>query len=127
MFNRYKAGGKTLKEFKIKNFKSGTAKNGSTYNIFQISDSNKNANGGYDYDTYKIFTWGDNLNLQDGDKIVIEDINALDIANKEWNGKPFLEKTIFADIKVTAQANPNKVEVVGDLPNLNDLQETLPF
>lgn len=128
MINKYKAGSKNLKEYKVKNAKSGTAKNGATYTMCQISDAKKRENGTYEYDNYTVFTWVADLKLEDGDKIVLEDIYAIEVAENEYNGKKYLKKTIFADIKVTAQANPNKVEVVGDLPNFDAISDdTLPF
>ena len=129
MINKYTAGSKNLKEYKVKNCKQGTAKNGSTYTMCQISDAKKNENGSYDYDNYTVFTWQQDIKLEDGDKIALEDIYALEVANNEYNGKTYLKKTIFADIKITAQVNPNKVEMVGDLPNFDTIisDDTLPF
>jgi hypothetical protein len=129
MINKYTAGAnKTPKEYKVKNCKTGTAKNGATYTMCNISDAKKKEGGGYEYDNYTVFTWQEDIKLEDNDKIVFEDIYALEVANNEYNGKTYLKKTIFADIKVTAQANPNKVEVVGDLPNFDAISEdTLPF
>ena len=126
MINKYRNSNKDLKEYKIKKVKDGTAKNGSKYTMCQISDAKKRENGTYEYDNYTVFTWQD-IVLYDGDKIVLEDIYAIEVAENEYNGKKYLKKTIFADIKVTAQANPNKVEVVGELPSLDDLGDTLPF
>lgn len=128
MINKYMANGKDLKEYKIKNCRQGTAKNGATYNMCQISDSKKGENGNYIYDNYTLFTWQDGIKLADNDKIVIEDITALEVVENEYNGKKYLKKTIFADIRVTQSANPNKVEVVGELPNLEPIpDDILPF
>lgn len=128
MINKYIAGGKKLKEYKVKNCKQGTAKNGSTYTMCNIADSKKKEDGTYEYDNYTLFCWQEDLKLEDGDKIVLEDIYAIEISENEYNGKIYLKKTIFADIKVTVQVNPNKVEVVGDLPDFEPISDdTLPF
>ena len=127
MINKYKVGGKELKEHKVKGVKSGTSKTGSDYTICQITESKKKEGGGYDYDTFTVFTWAKDLNLEEDDKIVLEDIYAIDVVENEFNGKKYLKKTIFANIKITAKANPNKVDVVGDLPNIDNIPEPLPF
>lgn len=127
MINKYKAGGKDLKDYKVKNVKTGTAKNGSKYTMCQITDAKKKENGTYEYDNYTVFTWQD-IVLEDDDKIVLEDIYSIEVANTEYNGKTYLKKTLFADIKITAHANPNKVEVVGELPDLTEIPDSeLPF
>ena len=127
MINKYKAGGKDLKDYKVKNVKTGTAKNGNKYTMCQITDAKKRENGTYEYDNYTVFTWQD-IVLEDDDKIVLEDIYAIEVANTEYNGKTYLKKTLFADIKITAHANPNKVEVVDNgLPFEPIPDDTLPF
>lgn len=129
MINKYQANGKDLKEYKAKNVKVGTAKNGKAYTMCQISDAKKQDDGTFEYDNYTLFSWQEDLRLEDGDRIVMDDITALEVVESEYNGKQYLKKTIFADIHVTVPVNPNKVEVVGDLPNLddNDDSNTLPF
>ena len=127
MINKYTAGSKNLKEYKVKNCQTKTAKNGSNFTMCQITDAKKKENGGYEYDNYTVFTWQD-LNLENDDKIVLDDIYAIEVTQNEWQGKTYLKKTIFADIKVTAQANPNKVEVVGNLPDFEPIpDDVLPF
>ena len=127
MINKYQANGKVLKEYKAKNVKTGTAKNGSTYTMCQISDCKK-IDDDFVYNNYSLFSWQEDLQLEDGDKIVIDEITALEVEETEYNGKQSVKKTIFADIHVTVPANPNKVEVVGDLPNLDDDSDLgLPF
>lgn len=127
MINKYQSNGKALKEYKAKNVKTGTAKNGSTYTMCQISDCKK-IDDDFVYNNYALFSWQEDLRLEDGDKIVIDEITALEVEETEYNGKPSVKKTIFADIHVTVPANPNKVEVVGELPNLDDdMGEILPF
>lgn len=127
MINKYQAGNKNLKEYKVKSPKSGTAKNGASYTVFQVSDAKKKQDGTYEYDNYSVFTWQSDIKLEEGDKIGFEDISALEVVENEYNGKKYLKKTIFADIKILSQANPNKVEVVGDLPNIDDIGDSLPF
>lgn len=127
MINKYQSNGKVLKEYKAKNVKTGTAKNGSTYTMCQISDCKK-VDDDFVYNNYALFSWQEDLRLEDGDKIVIDEITALEVEETEYNGKSSVKKTIFADIHVTVPANPNKVEVVGELPSFDDnASETLPF
>lgn len=127
MINKYKANSKDLKEYKVSKVKQGTAKNGSTYTMCQIADAKKKEDGSFSYDNYTVFSWQSDIRIEDGDKITINDITAIEVAENEYNGKKYLKKTIFADINVIPQ-NPNKVEVVGDLPDFNTIDDnSLPF
>lgn len=130
MINKYKNANKDLKEYKVSKVKSGTAKNGSQYTIFTISDKINKADGSSTYEYYSVFSWQQDLRLNDGDKIVFEDITALEVVEEEYNGKKYLKRTVFADVKITVSANPNNVEVVGGDNNASfgDIDnDNLPF
>ena len=128
MINKYKNQNKELKEYKVSRVKQGTAKNGCKYTMLQISDPKKQENGQYIYDYYGVFSWQQDLVVEDGDKIVFEDITAIEIVENEWNGKKTIKRTIFADVRVSSPATPNKVEVVGDLPDISAIDDDiLPF
>ena len=124
--NRYKAN-KELKEYKVSRVKKGIAKNGTNYTTFSVADSQV-VNGVRQYDNYTVFAWQD-LKMADGDKIVFEDILGWDFKEREYNGKKYLDKTIFATVRVTTNsAEANKVEVVGELPKFDDSESSgLPF
>ena len=127
MINKYRNANKDLKEYKVSRVKSGNAKNGAKYTVFQIADKIKKADGTNAFDNYSIFTWQDDINLNENDKIAIVDITGLEVKQSEYNGKTYLDKTIFAEIKITESANPNKVEVVGDMPSFGNNTDDLPF
>lgn len=128
MIHKYKNSNKEPKQYKATKVKSGTAKNGKPYTMFTIADSTKTDNG-WDNDYYQIFSWQPNLKLADNDKIEIVDIEAIEIKEQEYNGKPYLKKTIFADVKVIpANPEPPKTDVVEDLPELAPIDDdSLPF
>lgn len=120
--------GTDLKEYKVSRVKKGTAKNGKDYTVFQVSDKLKKPDGSVIYDNYSVFTWQENINLVNDDKIVFTDIKALEVVETQKNGNTYINKTIFADIRPTSQANPNQVEVVGGLPNLEGFDDSqFPF
>lgn len=112
MINKYKNANNDLKEYKVSKVKSGTAKNGSNYTVFTIADRINKPDGTVGYDNYSVFSWQEDLRLSDGDKVAFEEITALEVKEDEYNGKTYLKKTIFADVKITESTNPNKVEVV---------------
>ena len=127
MIHKYKNSNKEPKQYKATKVKSGTAKNGKPYTMFTIADSTKTDNG-WDNDYYQIFSWQPNLKLADNDKIEIVDIEAIEIKEQEYNGKPYLKKTIFADVKVIpANPEPPKTEVIDGLPELDPIGDDLPF
>lgn len=127
MINKYRNANKDLKEYKASRVKTGTSKNGAKYIVFQIADKIKKADGTNAFDNYSIFTWQDDINLNENDKIAIVDITGLEVKQSEYNGKTYLDKTIFAEIKITESASPNKVEVVGDMPSFGNNTDDLPF
>lgn len=127
MINKYRNANKDLKEYKVSRVKTGSAKNGAKYTVFQIADKIKKADGTNAFDNYSIFTWQDDINLNENDKIAIVDITGLEVKQSEYNGKTYLDKTIFAEIKITESASPNKVEVVGDMPSFGNNTDDLPF
>ena len=127
MINKYRNANKDLKEYKVSRVKTGTSKNGANYTIFQISDTKKDENGKNIYDNYSVFSWQENLNLNENDKIAILDITGIEIKINEFNNKTYIDKTLFAEIKITQQASPNKVEVVGDMPSFGNNTDDLPF
>ena len=128
MIHKYKNSNREPKQYKATKVKSGTAKNGKPYTMFTIADSTKTDNG-WDNDYYQIFSWQPNLKLVDNDKIEIVDIEAIEIKEQEYNGKPYLKKTIFADVKVIpTNPEPPKTDVVEDLPELAPIDDdSLPF
>lgn len=127
MINKYKnSTTQELKEYKVSKVKTGTAKNGSKYTMCQIADAKKNQDGSFSYENYSVFSWQEDVRLEDGDKITFDDITALEVVESEYNGKKTLQRTIFADINVIS-ANPNKV-VVEDIPDFKPIDtDTLPF
>lgn len=131
MINKYKNANKDLKEFTAKKVKSGTAKNGSQYTVFTIADKINKPDGSSTYDYYSVFSWQENLNLCDGDKVVLEEITAIEVKEDVYNGKTSIKKTIFADVKITQRANPNNVKIVGGNndsdPFNGDSSDSLPF
>lgn len=128
MINKYKNANGELKEYKAKKVKTGTAKNGNFFTVFQISDT-KQINGKWEYDNYTIFSWQEDIDLADNDKITFDDIYALEVKEEEYNGTNSIKKTIFADINViSANPQPKQVEVVDELQPLGEPDDdTLPF
>lgn len=129
MINKYKNAEGVLKEYKATKVKTGTAKNGEQYTCCQITDA-KQVNGSWVYDNYIVFSWQEGLDLQDNDKIQLEDIQAIDVKESEYNGKKIISKTIFANINVIFGEGhtPKQPEVVGgELDELDDLSDGLPF
>lgn len=128
MINKFKNANKEPKQYKVTKVKSGTAKNGKPYTMFTIADSTKTENG-WNNEYYQIFSWQPDLKLVDGDKIEILDIEALEVKESEYNGKPQIKKTIFADVKVIpANPQPPTTDVVDGLPDLAPIDDdTLPF
>lgn len=129
MLNKYQFNSTELKEYKVSRVKSGTAKNGKPYTVFQIADKIKQPDGTNKFDNYSIFSWQEDINLADGDKIVLTDIKALEVKEDTYQGKLQINKTVFADIKITqSNATPKQPEVVDNgLGALEDLGDTLPF
>ena len=124
MLNRYKNANKELKEFRVSRINKGSTRNGKEYTVFQIADSKKDANDNRIYDNWGVFVWH-NLDINEGDKITIDDISALDTEQKTINGKLYFNKTIFGSVTVIP-AEPKGVEVVGELQPLDD-PDMLPF
>lgn len=128
MLNKYQFNSTELKEYKVSRVKSGTAKNGNTYTVFQIADKIKQPDGTNKFDNYSIFTWQDDINLADGDKIVLTDIKALEVKEGEWGGTKKIDKTVFADIKITqSNATPKQPEIVDNGIVELDQNFDLPF
>ena len=125
MLNRYKNANKELKEFRVSRINKGSTRNGKEYTVFQIADSKKDANDNRIYDNWGVFVWH-NLDINEGDKITLDEISALDTDTKTVNGKTYVNKTIFASVTVIP-AEPKAVEVVGELQPLDDLSGELPF
>lgn len=123
MLNRYKNANKELKEFKVSRINKGSTRNGKEYTVFQIADSKKDENDNRIYDNWGVFVWH-NLDINEGDKITLDDISALDTEQKTINGKLYFNKTIFGSVTVIP-AEPKGVEVVGELQPLDD--DNLPF
>lgn len=128
MISKYKNANKELKEYKAKRVKQGTAKNGKPFTVFNVSDKVTKEDGSSVYENYSVFSWQEGIKLADDDKITFNDITALEVNEREYNGKTYIDKTIFADINVIS-ANPNQVDVVGDLPDFAEPTESdgLPF
>lgn len=113
MLNKYQFNGTDLKEYKVSRVKQNTAKNGKPYTVFQIADKIKQPDGTNKFDNYSIFSWQEDINLADGDKIVLTDIKALEVKEDTYQGKLQINKTVFADIKITqSNATPKQPEVV---------------
>lgn len=123
MLNRYKNANKELKEFKVSRINKGSTRNGKEYTVFQIADSKKDANDNRIYDNWGVFVWH-NLDINEGDKITLDEISALDTDTKTVNGKTYINKTIFASVTVIP-AEPKDVDVVGELQPIDD--DNLPF
>ena len=129
MINKYKNAQKEPKQYKATKIKTGTAKNGKPFTTFTISDSRKEGDNWIN-EYYQIFSWQPDIKIVDGDKIEILDIEALEVKETEYNGKPQIKKTIFADVKVIpANPQPPTTEVVDVLPDLAPIDDTdgLPF
>lgn len=127
MISKYKNANKELKEYKAKRVKQGTAKNGKPYTLFNVSDKITKEDGSAAYENYTVFSWQEGIKLADDDKVTFNDITALEVKEREYNGKTYIDKTIFADINVIS-ANPNQVDVVGDLPDFSEIGgDNLPF
>lgn len=126
MINKYKNDNGELKEYKAKKVKTGTAKNGKPFTVFQISDA-KQVDGKWQYDNYGVFSWQPNIKLADDDKITFEDIIALEVKEEEYNGTKSLKKTIFANINVIS-ANPQQkqIEVFDNMQPIDET-DSLPF
>ena len=129
MLNKYQFNSTELKEYKVSRVKQNVAKNGKPYTVFQIADKIKQPDGTNKFDNYSIFSWQEDINLADGDKIVLTDIKALEVKEDTYQGKLQINKTVFADIKITqSNATPKQPEVVDNgLPFEPITDETLPF
>lgn len=129
MLNKYQFNGTDLKEYKVSRVKQGKAKNGNEYTVFQIADKIKQPDGTNKFDNYSIFTWQPDINLADGDKIVLTDIKGLEVKESEWNGTKKIDKTVFADIKITqSNATPKQPEVVDNGVAFDPIDpDSLPF
>lgn len=125
MINKYRNANKDLKEYKVSKVRTGTTKNGNPFTVFVIADSQV-VNGTRIYDNYSVFCW-ETLDLKDGDKIQLVDITALEVKQEEWQGKPQIKKTIFADVVVIpAEGSTGTNNVPADLIPIDDGSE-LPF
>lgn len=129
MLNKYQFNSTELKEYKVSRVKQKTAKNGKSYTVFQIADKIKQPDGTNKFDNYSIFSWQEDINLADGDKIVLTDIKALEVKEDTYQGKLQINKTVFADIKITqSNATPKQPEVVDNgLPFEPIPDDVLPF
>lgn len=128
MINKYKNANNELKEYKVSKVKCGTAKNDKPYTVFTISDKITKPDGSSTFDYYSVFSWQEDLRLSDGDKIAFEEITALEVKEDEYNGKTYLKKTIFANVKITQSETPNKVDVVeNDNKDPFGSDDNLPF
>ena len=108
MVNKYRNANKDLKEYKASRVKTGTSKNGAKYTVFQIADKIKKADGTNAFDNYSIFTWQDDINLNENDKIAIVDITGLEVKQSEYNGKTYynLECDFVSIMRSAAAAAP---------------------
>ena len=129
MFNRYQFNGKDLKEYKVSRVKSKVSKNGKPYTVFQIASQEKQPDGTNKFDNQSIFSWQEDLNLADGDKIVITDVKGWDCKLDTYNGQTTVSKLFYCDVKITqSNATPKQPEVVDNgLGALEDLSDSLPF
>ena len=128
MLSRYKNANKDLKEYRVSKVKAGTTRKGGEYTVFTIADSRLGDDGNRVYDNYTVFSWQKGLNLQEEDRVVLEDVSAIDVREEEYAGKKYIKKVLHADVRITQSANPNKVEVVGDLPDFDNIDpDSLPF
>lgn len=126
MINKYLAGKQELKSYFVSKVTQGTAKNGSPYTRCQIADV-KEVDGQKKYTNYTVFSWQPNLRLRDGDKLTFQEIKSIEIEESEYNGKPVMNRVIFADINVI-EKEPNKVDIVGEMPALEPIDSSeLPF
>ena len=127
MISKYLSSRNELKEYFVNNVAQGTAKSGQQYTRCRITDKKTKDDGSVTYNNYTIFSWQPDIVMHDGDKITFSEIKGIEIEEGEYNGKPVLNKVIFADVNVI-QKEPNKVEVVDDLPALEPIDSSeLPF
>ena len=129
MFNRYQFNGKDLKEYKVSRVKSKVSKNGKPYTVFQIASQEKQPDGTNKFDNQSICSWQEDLNLADGDKIVLTDVIGWDIKQNTYNGQTVIDKLFNCKVKITqSNATPKQPEVVGnDLPFEPIPDDILPF
>lgn len=129
MISVYRNKNNDLKEYKVSKVKQRTAKDGRQYTMFTIADCIKGEDGNNTYEHYGVFSWQQDIRLQDGDKITFKEITALEVKEKEYQGKKILSRTIFADVNViSSQPQGNSVEVVENLPfDDNGDNSNLPF
>lgn len=125
MISKYNKDG-SLKEYKIKYVSEGTATNGSKFISFNIADAKKQQDGSFNYINYKVYVYNPNFTLHDGDKMSFQEIEAIEIEEKNNNEKTFLAKTIFAKIN-PIPATPNRVEVVDNGNIFDNDNIDLPF
>lgn len=122
MVNKYKNAAKEYRLFTVSDVKTGTTKNGDAYTAFKISDKMSN-NGTTYYDVYRVFSWQQGLDLHDGDKVELLDINGVEFRIDEWEGKKIPKRTIFAEVNVVPN---NATSVSADkLVPIDD--DVLPF
>jgi hypothetical protein len=93
------------KQYTAINVRHGTAKNGSPYTTFTISDNKKDANGNWQSEYYTVFVWSC-LNLNDKDKIEFREIQALEVEEKIYNGNKRVNRTIFAEVDIVGRSQP---------------------
>lgn len=130
MINKYKNAEKELKDYRASKIHKGTTKNGKAYTNFTIADA-KQVNGQWVYEDYTVWSYQEGLDVQENDRVQLLDIVAVEANESEYNGKKFVKRTIFADVKVIPSGNrvPAQPEIIAN-PLADDgglLADQLPF
>lgn len=128
MITKYKAD-HTLRDYKVTNIKKGTTKNGAVYTKFRVSDA-RQVNNKWVYDNYDVWSFQEDLDLEENDRVQFADINGFEFIKGEYNGHETLNRTIFAEINVIANGTrqPKQPQILDDgLGELDDIDSTLPF
>lgn len=129
MINVYKNANKDRKQYKVKGVSRGTTKNGGSYTKFRINDNKMNQQTKqWNNQVYNVFVWKD-VPLKDDDMIEFLEIQALECEEKEWQGQKRIERTIFADVKLSSTSNTTQIKTqqgsIDELAPEDD--ENLPF
>lgn len=118
MINVYANAEKTKKkEYTAIKITHGTARNDAPYTLFTISDSKK-VGEQWQNEYYSVFVWK-YLNIDEKDKIVFTEIQALEVKEEIWQGNKRLKRTIFAEVEVVSKSQPTEfvdINEASDLP-----------
>lgn len=134
--NKYKTIDRAEKKaHKIGFVKAGTTRGGDRYIKFQVADSKKQEDGSYTYNNFNVFTYQQELELNNGDYIEFVEMYGVENSHWEYNGKSGTTTTIFADVKKvqgpqgsgSRPVAPAQPTIIEQDPIFGDSDSDLPF